>query len=135
EDAYKRLIRPAIERELRSALTEAAGAAAIGLFGQNLRQLLLQPPVRDAVVIGLDPGLRTGCKLAVVDATGKLLDHATLYPHPPHNRRADASRALLERLRRYRASLVAVGNGTASRETMEWVAETLASLNGEKVRA
>src|SRR5207244_6992489 len=77
EDAYKRLVRPAIERELRAELTEAAGTAAISLFSRNLRQLLLQPPVRDAVVIGVDPGLRTGCKLVVVDATGKLLEHAT----------------------------------------------------------
>lgn len=135
EDAYKRLVRPAIERELRAELTEAAGAAAISLFSQNLRQLLLQPPVREAVVVGVDPGLRTGCKVAVVDGTGKFLEHTTLYPHPPHNRRSEASRALLDLVRRYDATLVAVGNGTASRETMQWVEQALAGLDGGRVRA
>jgi uncharacterized protein len=134
EDAYKRLLRPAIERELRAELTEQAGAAAIELFGQNLRQLLLQPPVRDAVVVGIDPGLRTGCKLAVVDATGKLLEHATLYPHPPHSRREEAARALLALVRRHGAHLIAVGNGTASRETMQWVEGALSHLSSSPTR-
>jgi uncharacterized protein len=125
DDAYKRLIRPAIERELRAELTEAAGTAAIGLFGQNLRQLLLQPPVRDAVVLGVDPGLRTGCKLAVVDTTGKLLEYATVYPHQAQHQRAEASRTLLDLIHRHSANLIAIGNGTASRETMQWVEEAL----------
>jgi protein Tex len=135
EDAYKRLMRPAIERELRSELTEGAGTAAISLFGLNLRQLLLQPPVRDAVVVGVDPGLRTGCKLAVVDGTGKLLEHVTLYPHQAQNRRGEATRTLQEVVRRHDARLVAIGNGTASRETMQWVEEALAALNKGTVRA
>jgi protein Tex len=135
EDAYKRLIRPAIERELRAELTEAAGAAAIALFSRNLRQLLLQPPVRDAVVIGVDPGLRTGCKVAVVDATGKFREHTTLYPHPPHNRRTEATRALLDLVRRHGATLVAVGNGTASRETMQWVEQSLTGLDDARASA
>jgi uncharacterized protein len=125
EDAYKRLLGPAIERELRSELTEQASGSAIDLFGQNLRQLLLQPPVRDAVVVGVDPGLRTGCKVAVVDATGKLLEHATVYPHPPHARREEATRSLQALIRRHGARLVAIGNGTASRETMQWVEQAL----------
>jgi uncharacterized protein len=133
EDAYKRLLRPAIERELRAELTEQAGAAAIDLFGTNLRQLLLQPPVRDAVVVGVDPGLRTGCKVAVVDATGKFLEHTTLYPHPPHGRREEATRALLALVRRHGARLIAVGNGTASRETMQWVEQALAVLKDRSV--
>jgi uncharacterized protein len=135
EDAYKRLMRPAIEREVRSVLTEGAGTAAISLFGQNLRQLLLQPPVRDAVVLGVDPGLRTGCKLAAVDATGKFLEHVTLYPHPPHNRRAEATRTLLEVVRRHDTRLIAVGNGTASRETVQWVEKSLAALSKGTARA
>ena len=134
EDAYKRLVRPAIERELRAELTETAGAAAITLFGQNLRQLLLQPPVRDAVVVGVDPGLRTGCKLVVVDATGKLLEHATVYPHPPHGRRSEAGKTLLDMLRGHGARLVAVGNGTGSRETVQWAEAALAGLEGDRVR-
>jgi uncharacterized protein len=134
EDAYRRLVRPAIERELRTELTETAGAAAISLFGQNLRQLLLQPPVRDTIVLGVDPGLRTGCKVAVVDATGKLLQHATVYPHSSQARRSEASQALLDLVRRHDARLVAVGNGTASRETTQWAEEALAGLAGAPVR-
>jgi uncharacterized protein len=134
EDAYKRLVRPAIERELRTELTERAGTAAISLFGQNLRQLLLQPPVRDAVVVGVDPGLRTGCKVAVVDATGKFLDYETVYPHTSQHRRGEASRVLFDLVRRHNARLVAVGNGTASRETMQWVTEALAGLDRGSVR-
>jgi uncharacterized protein len=133
EDAYKRLVRPAIERELRAELTENAGAGAISVFGQNLRQLLLQPPARDAVVVGVDPGLRTGCKVAVVDATGKLLEHATVYPHPPQAHRREASRALLDLVRGHKAGLVAVGNGTASRETVQWAEEALEGLEGVRV--
>ncbi|MBN1203251.1 MAG: RNA-binding transcriptional accessory protein [Anaerolineae bacterium] len=121
-DAYKRLIAPAIEREARRALTEAADRHAITVFATNLRGLLLQPPVRDHVVLGIDPGFRTGSKVAVVDATGKVLDTATIYPHPPQNRR-DEALAMLERLvQAHGADLIAIGNGTASRETEELVA-------------
>jgi uncharacterized protein len=134
EDAYKRLVRPAIEREVRAEMTEAAGAAAISLFGQNLRQLLLQPPVRDSVVVGVDPGLRTGCKIAVVDATGKFLETTTVYPHTGQNRRGEASQTLLELVQRYEARLIAVGTGTASRETMQWAEETLGGLDRTRVR-
>jgi protein Tex len=134
EDATKRLVLPAIEREVRAEMTDRAGTAAISLFGQNLRQLLLQPPVRDTLVVGIDPGLRTGCKVVVVDATGKLLEHATLYPHTAPQRRDEASRALLDLARRHEARLVAVGNGTASRETVQWAEEALAGLEGARAR-
>ena len=121
-DAYKRLIAPAIEREMRRDLTTQADRHAIGVFATNLRNLLLQPPLKDRVVLGIDPGFRTGCKVAVVDPTGKVLDTATIFPHPPQNQR-DAALHLLAGLgERHGIQLIAIGNGTASRETEELVA-------------
>jgi len=125
EDAYKRLIAPAIEREVRGILTEQAEEQAIKIFSANLRNLLLQPPVKGKVVLGLDPAYRTGCKLAVVDETGKMLVVDVIYPTPPHNRVAE-SRARVEGLiRQYRIELIVIGNGTASRETEQFVADML----------
>ncbi len=126
EDAYLRLIYPAIEREIRSELTDTACASAIKLFGQNLRQLLMVPPVKDKTVIGLDPGFRTGCKVAVVDKTGKVLDTAVIYP--THSAaQIEASKQKLEMLiKKYNADILSIGNGTASRETEAFVAELIA---------
>ena len=122
-DAAQRLLLPAIARDVRRALTEAAEAHAIRVFAQNLRGLLLQPPLPGHTVLGLDPGYRTGCKLAVVDPTGKVLATGAIYPHPPQNRRAEARRTLEDLIARYGVTLIAIGNGTASRETEQLVAE------------
>jgi len=121
-DAYKRLIAPAIEREVRRLLTEQADQHAIGVFATNLRGLLLQPPLKGRVVLGIDPGFRTGCKVAVVDETGKVLDTVTIYPHAPQNERRNALQTLEYLVRTHHADLIAIGNGTASRETEELVA-------------
>ena len=116
-DSYSRLIFPAIEREIRSALTEKADENAIKVFSVNLRQLLMQPPVKGRVTIGLEPGYRTGCKVAVVDATGKVLDTGVIYPTHGENRVREAKRTLLGLIRRHGVTLIAIGNGTASKET------------------
>jgi uncharacterized protein len=121
-DAYKRLIAPAIEREMRRDLTEHADGHAIGVFATNLRGLLLQPPLKGHSVLGIDPGFRTGCKVAVVDATGKVLDTATIYPHPPQNQREQALKELARLVHKHGADLIAIGNGTASRQSEELVA-------------
>lgn len=121
-DAYKRLIAPAIEREVRRVLTEQADQHAIGVFATNMRGLLQQPPLKGHVVLGIDPGFRTGCKVAVVDQTGKVLETATIYPHAPQNERRDSLRVLEYLVRTHHADLIAIGNGTASRETEELVA-------------
>lgn len=125
EDAYKRLIAPSIEREVRGELTEKAEEQAIKVFAANLRQLLLQPPVRGKTVLGLDPGFRTGCKFAVVDDTGKLHHVGVIYPHPPQNKREEAKKILLDAVAKYQVDVIAIGNGTASRETEEVVAELI----------
>ncbi|HVJ47936.1 Tex family protein [Desulfitobacterium sp.] len=125
EDAYKRLIAPSIEREVRGELSEKAEEQAIKVFAANLRQLLLQPPVRGKVVLGLDPGFRTGCKFAVVDDIGKLLQVGVIYPHPPQNKREEAKRIIHEAIEKYQVDILTIGNGTASRETEEVVAELL----------
>ena len=125
-DGYERLLAPAIERELRRTATEAADEHAIGIFAANLRQLLLQPPLRGATVIGIDPGYRTGCKVALVDPTGKVLDTATIYPHEPQNQREPALRLLVDWLSQRTADVVAIGNGTASRETEALAADAVA---------
>jgi uncharacterized protein len=122
EDAYKRLVAPAIEREVRHDLTEHADEHAISVFATNLQGLLIQPPLKNHVVLGIDPGFRTGSKVAVVDATGKVLDTVTIYPHPPQNERIQALHTLTELIRRHGVDLIAIGNGTASRETEELVA-------------
>jgi len=121
-DAYSRLLAPAVERDVRNALTEQADAQAIRVFGANLRSLLLTPPIRGRVVMGVDPAYRTGCKIAVVDATGKLLEVAVVYPTPPQRRVEEAERVLLAMIDRHGVDLIAIGNGTASRETEAFIA-------------
>jgi uncharacterized protein len=128
EDSYRRLVAPAIIREIRTALTEKAGEQAIRVFAANLRALLLQPPVREKIVLGLDPGYRTGCKAAVVDETGKVLATAAIYPHPPQRRPAEATRTLTALIERHGVELIAIGNGTASRETEELIAALIKEL-------
>ena len=129
EDAYTRLIFPSIEREMRNALTEKASTDAIKVFSQNLQQLLMQPPVKDTVTIGLDPGYRTGCKVAVVDGTGKLLDTGVIYPVPPHNK-IDEAKTIIKRLvQKYNVRTFAIGNGTASHETECFAAEVIKEIN------
>jgi len=129
-DAVQRLLLPAIERDVRRGLTEAAEAHAIRVFAQNLRGLLLQPPLPGHTVLGIDPGYRTGCKLAVVDPTGKVLATGAIYPHPPQNRREEARRTLEDLIARYGITLIAIGNGTASRETEQLVAEITRGREG-----
>jgi len=123
EDAARRLLLPAVERDVRRQLTEEAENHAITVFAQNLRSLLSGPPLPGRTVLGLDPGFRTGCKLAVVDPTGRVLRTGTIYPHPPQNQRRDALLALRDVVESHRVNLVAIGNGTASRETEALVAE------------
>ncbi|MBQ7432438.1 MAG: RNA-binding transcriptional accessory protein [Lachnospiraceae bacterium] len=124
-DSYKRLIGPAIERELRSELTEAAEDGAIKVFGSNLEQLLMQPPITGRVVLGWDPAFRTGCKLAVVDETGKVLDTTVIYPTQPQNKVAEAKQVLKKLILQYGITLISLGNGTASRESEKIIVEFL----------
>ena len=128
EDSYKRLIAPAIEREIRSELTERAEDGAIKVFGKNLEQLLMQPPIVGQVVLGWDPAFRTGCKLAVVDATGKVLDTVVIYPTAPQNKVAEAKAVLKKLIAKYHITLISVGNGTASRESEMVIVELLKEL-------
>ena len=128
EDSYKRLIAPAIEREIRSELTERAEDGAIKVFGKNLQQLLMQPPIAGKVVLGWDPAFRTGCKLAVVDSTGKVLDTTVIYPTAPQNK-VEQSKAVLKKLiQKYGISLISVGNGTASRESEMIIVDLLKEI-------
>lgn len=128
EDSYKRLIAPAIEREIRNELTEKAEDGAIRVFGKNLEQLLMQPPIAGKVVLGWDPAFRTGCKLAVVDSTGKVLDTTVIYPTAPQNK-VEESKAVLKRLiQKYDISLISVGNGTASRESEMVIVDLLKEI-------
>jgi len=127
-DGYRRLLAPAIEREVRAELTRQAEEHAISVFATNLRNLLLQPPLRGSRVLGLDPGFRTGCKVAVVDETGKPIDSTTIYPHPPQARWAEAKATLKALIATHRAGVIAIGNGTASRETEQLAAEVIAEL-------
>ena len=129
-DSYDRLIAPSIERELRSDLTDRAGEGAIVTFSDNLRNLLLQPPVRGFTVMGYDPGYRTGCKLAVVDPTGKVLDTAVIYPTKPQERIDESRRRVVSLIRRYGVGAIAIGNGTASRESEAFIADTLREIGG-----
>ena len=128
EDSYYRLIAPAIEREVRNELTEKAEDGAIKVFGKNLEQLLMQPPIAGQVVLGWDPAFRTGCKLAVVDATGKVLDTVVIYPTAPQNKVADAKKTLKKLIDKYDITLISVGNGTASRESEQIIAEFLKEI-------
>ncbi len=131
EDSYKRLIEPSIEREIRNHLTEKAEEQAISVFSQNLRQLLLQPPLKGKVILGVDPAFRTGCKLAAIDETGKVLDIAVIYPTPPQKRVEEAKAVLNAWVERHNIELIAIGNGTASRETEQFIADWLKSSKRE----
>lgn len=127
-DSYDRLIAPAIEREIRNELTEKAQEGAISVFGKNLEQLLMQPPIAGKVVLGWDPAFRTGCKLAVVDPTGKVLDTKVIYPTAPQNKVEEAKRELKRLIDKYDVSLISVGNGTASRESEQVIVELIKEL-------
>lgn len=129
EDAYARLIFPSIEREIRSSLTERASDSAIKVFSTNLKQLLMQPPVKNKVTLGLDPGYRTGCKVAVVDGTGKVLDTAVIYPVPPKSKIEEAKTIIKGLVRKHGVEVFAIGNGTASHETEVFAAEVIKELN------
>ena len=128
DDAFGRLMMPSLERELRNDLTESAQEQAISVFASNLRALLLQPPMRGRVTLGLDPAYRTGCKIAVVDPTGKVLDTAVVYPTPPQKRIEDAERTLTALIRRHGVTAIAIGNGTASREAEQFVCGLIEKL-------
>ncbi len=129
EDSYDRLIAPAIEREIRNDLTEKAEDGAINVFGKNLEQLLLQPPIAGKVVLGWDPAFRTGCKLAVVDATGKVLDTKVIFPTAPQNKVEESKAELKKLIKKYNVDLISVGNGTASRESEQVIVELLKELD------
>lgn len=128
-DSYNRLIAPAIERDIRNELTEKAEDGAIAVFGKNLEQLLMQPPITGKVVLGWDPAFRTGCKLAVVDATGKVLDTKVIYPTAPQNKVEEAKKELKKLISKYNVSLISVGNGTASRESEQVIVELIKELD------
>ena len=129
EDSYKRLIAPAIEREIRNELTERAEDGAIHVFGKNLEQLLMQPPIAGQVVLGWDPAFRTGCKLAVVDETGKVLDTIVVFPTEPQNKVAETKRIVKGLIEKYKITLISVGNGTASRESEHVIVDLLKEMN------
>ena len=124
-DALERMIRPSLEREVRRDLSETAERHAVEVFARNLRSLLLQPPIASQVVLAIDPGFRTGCKVAVLDSHGNLIDHTVIYPHPPQNRRHEAKMTLKDLIGKHKVQAVAIGNGTACRETEELVAEII----------
>lgn len=129
EDSYKRLLFPSLERQIRAQLTERADAQAIGVFSENLKNLLMQPPVKGAVTMGFDPAYRTGCKIAVVDPTGKVLDTTVVYPTPPASRTEEAKKILTQLIQKYGVTVIAIGNGTASKESEIFVAQLLGELN------
>ena len=131
EDSYKRLIFPSIEREVRNTLTEVAQERAINVFGQNVKSLLLQPPVKGKVVIGFDPGFRTGCKVAVVDKNGKFLDYATVYPTEPKNDVEGTKKILKDFINKYDVDIIAIGNGTASRESESIISDMIKEIGKE----
>ncbi len=132
-DSYKRLIQPSVEREVRAILKEDAEDKAIDLFGQNLEKLLLTPPIKDKIVLGFDPAFRTGCKLAVIDTTSKILNISKIYPHEPHNKWNEAKDIIKDLIKKYNVDIIAVGNGTASRESEKLVAEVCQEYKGKKV--
>ncbi|WP_307893447.1 Tex family protein [Bacillus swezeyi] len=129
EDSYKRLIHPSIEREIRKELTEKAEDQAIHIFAENLRKLLLQPPMKGKLVLGVDPAFRTGCKLAVVDETGKMLKIGVIYPHPPVNKKSAAIDKVKNIMEDFQIEVIAIGNGTASRETEQFIADLLKDID------
>ena len=128
-DAFDRLIDPSMEREIRNTMSERAQEQAMGVFSVNLRHLLMQPPIKDMVTLGLDPAYRTGCKIAVVDATGKVLDTTVVYPTPPQNKTEEAKAKLKALIKKHKVSLISIGNGTASRESEQFVAEMIRELD------
>ena len=129
-DAYSRLIFPSVEREIRNELTDMASEQAIHMFGLNLKPLLMQPPVKNKVTMGFDPAYRTGCKIAVVDETGKVLETGVVYPTPPHNKTEEAKKTLSGMIRRNNVTAIAIGNGTASKESEIFVADMIANMPG-----
>lgn len=131
EDSYKRLISPSIEREIRNTLTERAEEEAIKVFGKNTKPLLLIPPIKDVKVMAIDPSYRTGCKIAVLDETGKLLDYTTIYPNAPQNQVKESKKTMKELIEKYNIDIIPIGNGTASRETELIVAELLNEIDRE----
>ncbi len=131
EDSYKRLIEPSIEREIRADLTERSEEKAIKVFGKNAKQLLLQPPIKDMTVMGFDPAYRTGCKIAIIDKTGKLLDTTTVYPTEPQNDTEGAKNTLKALILKYNVNMIAIGNGTASRESETFVSNMIKEITGD----
>ncbi|WP_096201985.1 Tex family protein [Bacillus sp. FJAT-45350] len=129
EDGYKRLIEPSIEREIRNELTTNAEEQAIHIFSENLRNLLLQPPIKDRIVLGVDPAFRTGCKLTVVDEIGKVLAIDVVYPTAPHNKVEQAKKVIIKLIEEHKVNVIAIGNGTASRETEQFIADTIKELD------
>lgn len=127
EDSYKRLIAPSVEREIRSELTEKSEEAAIDVFAKNLEKYLLTPPMKEKMVLGLDPAYRTGCKLAVIDQTGQMLDIKVIYPHEPKNEYEKSKKVVLDLIEKYNIDIIAIGNGTASRESETFIADTIKS--------
>ena len=132
-DSYKRLIFPSVEREVRAELKEVAETQAIDVFGKNLEKLLLTPPMKDKIVLGFDPAYRTGCKLAVIDPTSRILNISKIYPHEPHNKWEEAKRIIKDLIQKYDVDIIAVGNGTASRESEKLVAEVVSEYKEKKV--
>ncbi len=131
EDSYKRLIQPSVEREIRTELSEKGETQAIHIFSENLRNLLLQPPMKNKMVLGVDPAYRTGCKLAVIDETGKLLEVAVIYPHPPKSDQTGSKKIMERLIAKYPIEIMAIGNGTASRETEQFVANFLSETSAD----
>ena len=131
EDSYKRLIEPSIEREIRNDLTERSEEKAIKVFGKNAKQLLLQPPIKGMTVMGFDPAYRTGCKIAIIDKTGKLLDSTTVYPTEPQNDVEGAKNTLKALILKYNVNMIAIGNGTASRESEKFVSDMIKEISGK----
>lgn len=133
EDSYKRLLFPSIEKEIRQEMTSLADTESIRIFGDNLRPYLMQAPLKDMVVLGLDPGFRTGCKLAVIGANGSVLDHATIYPTAPKNDVAGSKKTMQKMIDKHNVGLIAIGNGTASRETEQVVSELIKEQDGKNI--
>lgn len=129
DDSYKRLIKPSIEREIRGELFEEASEKAIEVFGVNAKNLLMQPPIKNVVVMGFDPAYRTGCKIAIIDDTGKLLDYTTIYPTQPQNDIVGATKSMIELINKYNVNIIALGNGTASRESEKFIAEVIKKID------
>ncbi len=129
EDSFSRLIYPSIEKEVRNYLTEAADLHAIEIFASNLRQLLLQPPLLNKIIMGIDPGFVSGSKVAIIDETGKYIEGSTIYPHPPKNKKEEAEKVVVVLIEKYKVEVIAIGNGTASRETEQFIADIIKNHN------